>query len=72
MEKVREFRYLGIMVSAGGCSEAAVTVRTRCQWVKLRKCGKLTAWKEASSNAERACLNDVKTQHTISKIMFNN
>ena len=29
------------MVSAGGQCEADVTARTRCGWVKLRKCGEL-------------------------------
>ena len=28
------------MSAVGGC-EAAVTVRTRCWWVKLRECGEL-------------------------------
>ena len=27
--------------SAGGGCEAAVTARTRCEWVKFRECGKL-------------------------------
>ena len=29
------------MVRAGGGCEAAVTVRTRCEWVKVRECGEL-------------------------------
>ena len=28
-------------MSAGGECEAAVTVRTRCGWVKFRECGEL-------------------------------
>ena len=31
----------GDRVSAGGGCEAAVTARTRCEWVKFRECGKL-------------------------------
>ena len=38
METVREFTYFGDRVSACGGCEAAVTARTRCGWVKLRKC----------------------------------
>ena len=37
VETVWEFTYLGDRVSAGGGSEAAVTVRTRCVWVKIRE-----------------------------------
>ena len=36
-----KFIYLGDRVSAGGECEAAVTARTRCGWVKVRKCGEL-------------------------------
>ena len=37
VKTVREFTYLGDMVSAdGGCE--AVTTRTRCRWAKLREC----------------------------------
>ena len=39
METVREFTYPGDRVSEG--CEAAVTDRTRCGWVKLRKCSEL-------------------------------
>ena len=35
VETVRELTYLGDSVSAGGGCEAAVTVRTRCGWIKL-------------------------------------
>ena len=38
---VRLCTYLGDKVSAGGGCEAAVTARTRCGWVKFRKCGEL-------------------------------
>ena len=35
VETVREFTYHGVRVSADGGCEAAVTVRTRCGWVKF-------------------------------------
>ena len=38
VDTVMEFTYLGDRVSAGGGCEAAVTVRTRCVWVKFRQC----------------------------------
>ena len=41
MEAVREFTYFGDRMSAGGGCEAAVTVRTRCGWVKPMECGDL-------------------------------
>ena len=41
VETVRELTYLGDRVSVGGGCEAAVTVRTRCGWVKSRECGEL-------------------------------
>ena len=41
VETVREFTYLGNRVSASGGSEAAVTARTRCEWVKFRVCSEL-------------------------------
>ena len=41
VEAVQEFAYLGDRVSAGGCCEAAVTVSTRCEWVKFRECSEL-------------------------------
>ena len=41
METVQNFSYLGDRVSACGCCEAAVTVRTRCEWVKFRECAEL-------------------------------
>ena len=40
METVREFTYLGDSVCVGGC-EAAVTARTRCEWVQFRECNEL-------------------------------
>ena len=40
METVREFTYLGDSVSVGGC-EAAVTARTRYEWVQFRECSEL-------------------------------
>ena len=36
-----EFTYIGDRVSAGGGCVAAVTVRTRCGWVKFRECSDL-------------------------------
>ena len=41
METVWELTYLGYSVSACGGCEAAVTDRTRCEWVKFRECGEL-------------------------------
>ena len=41
METVREFTYIGDRVSARRGCEAAVTARTRCEWVKSRECGEL-------------------------------
>ena len=39
VETVSEFTYLGDRVSASGGCEAAVTSRTRCEWVKCKECG---------------------------------
>ena len=41
VETVREFAYLGDMVSVGGGCEAAVAARIRCGWVKFRECSEL-------------------------------
>ena len=41
VETIREFTYLDDRVSAGGGCEAAVTVRTRHGWDKLKECGEL-------------------------------
>ena len=41
VETVRDFTYLGDMVSTGEGCEAAVTASTRCEWVKFWECGKL-------------------------------
>ena len=41
VETVREFTYLGDMVSVCGGCEADVTARTRCRWVKFRECSEL-------------------------------
>ena len=38
MKIAREVTYLGDRVSTCGGYEAAVTARTRCEWVKLREC----------------------------------
>ena len=38
VETVSEFTYHGERVSIGGGCEATVTTRTRCGWVKFRKC----------------------------------
>ena len=42
-------------VSAGGGCETAVTVRTRCGWVKFRQYDELP-YGNVSYNAERGCL----------------
>ena len=39
VETVWEFTYLSDRVGEGGEYEAAVIVRTRCVWVRLRECG---------------------------------
>ena len=41
VETVREFTYLGDMMSASGGCEAAVTARTRCGWGELMECCEL-------------------------------
>ena len=41
VETVKEFTYLGDMVSAGGGCEAVVTAKTKCGWVMLRECSEL-------------------------------
>ena len=41
VETVREFTYLGDMVSAGGGCEVAVTARTTCGWAKCMECSVL-------------------------------
>ena len=41
VETVREFTFLGGMVSASGGCEAIVTVMTRCWWYNSWECGKL-------------------------------
>ena len=41
VKTVREFTYLGDMVSAGGGCEAAVTAKTRCGWFEHTVCGEL-------------------------------
>ena len=41
METACEFTYLGDSVSAGVGSEAAITARARCGWVKSRECVEL-------------------------------
>ena len=41
VKRVKEFIYPGDRVSAGGGCEAAVTVRIRYGWVKLRECCEL-------------------------------
>ena len=41
VETVREFTYLGDMVSAGGVCEVAVTARTGRGCVKFRECSEL-------------------------------
>ena len=41
VKTVIEFTYLGDRVSRCGGREAAVTARTRCEWVTFRECGDL-------------------------------
>ena len=41
VETVREFTCLDERVSVSGGCEAAVTVRTRCQWDMFNECGEL-------------------------------
>ena len=41
VETVSEFAYIGDRMSAGGRCTAAVTVKTRCGWVKFRERGEL-------------------------------
>ena len=41
VKTLREFTYIGDRVSVGVGCEAAVVVRTRCGWVKLRECSEL-------------------------------
>ena len=41
VKTVRMFTYLGDRFSRGGGCEGALTVRTRCGWVKFRECGEL-------------------------------
>ena len=38
VKTIMEFTYLGYRLSAGGGYEAAMTARTRCEWVKFRWC----------------------------------
>ena len=38
---IRAYTSSWLSESAGGGSEAAVTARTRCGWVKLRECSEL-------------------------------
>ena len=41
VKAVSEFTYLGDRVSADGGCEAAVTARTRCEWVMFMECSEL-------------------------------
>ena len=41
VETVKKFTYHGDRVSAGGGCEVTVTAKTRCEWAKIRECGKL-------------------------------
>ena len=41
VETLRQFSYLGDRVNAGGGCETAVSVKTRCGWVKFRECCEL-------------------------------
>ena len=60
VETIREFTYLDDRVSASGGCEAAVTARTRCEWVKLRECGELLYGRRFPPKLQRAvCLSYV-------------
>ena len=41
MEILKEITYLRDSVSASGGYEAAVTAKTKCEWVKIRECSEL-------------------------------
>ena len=56
VETVREFTYCGDRVSAGGGCEAAVAVRTRCGWVKIRECCELLCGRGFPLNLKGAVL----------------
>ena len=53
MGTVREFAYLGDRSSTGGGCEADMTARTRCGWVKSRKCVKLMYGKKITLRLKR-------------------
>ena len=45
---VKIFCYLGDRLNASGGSEAAVTARTRIEWIRFRECGKLLSGRKFS------------------------
>ena len=67
METVREFTYHGDRVSASGRYEAAVTVRTRCGWFRLRECGELLYVRRFLLKLKGAVYKLCKTSNTVSK-----
>ena len=59
METVRDFTYLGEMVSAGGGCETAVTARKGCGWIRLRECGELLYSRRFPLRLKRGCLQEL-------------
>ena len=61
METVREFTYLGDRVSAGGGCGAAVTARTRYEWVEFRECSELLyGWRFPIGQKGALCMSYVR------------
>jgi len=48
VDTVKRFCYLGDQLSADGGYEAAVTARTRIEWIKFRECGEILFGKRYS------------------------
>ena len=53
VETVKRFCYLGDRLNASRGCEAAVTVRTRLGWKKLKECGEILFGKRFSLRKER-------------------
>ena len=45
---MKSFCYLGVRLNTSGESEAAVTARTRIEWIKFRECWKLLCGRKFS------------------------
>ena len=67
VETVNEFTYLGDRVSDGGGCEAAVTARTKCGWVKLRKCGEMLHGRRSPLKLKGAVYKLRKASNTVWK-----